>query len=106
MIKTNIETGELECFWRPSTEDIFVDECDMETGETDANQKTIKIRKTKFLVPRSCLKNSESEKPSNKCCDDNMTYTLDPKEKVIHLKEARVLILFLFLSTFKYLFYF
>jgi hypothetical protein len=73
----------------------ILDNLDVETGETFGNEsetemepKQSNIRKTKFNVPRSYLKNSEPCSSQKCCLDSQETFTLTSKKRVIDLKEV------------------
>lgn len=66
---------------------------DLETGETgDENTTTLKLRKTRFAIPKELIRPAEEQK---KCCiESEQTYTLFKKEQVIGLQKVKIDICF------------
>lgn len=82
---TDCETGE----FLPGTSflEFEMNEFDMETGEPDKNITTLRLRKTKFTIPKELIKPAERK---SKCgIDPNDNFTLFKKEEVIGLQEVR-----------------
>lgn len=85
------ETGEivmsshqLEC-----NLDAETGECVGNESETEMEPKTSNIRKTKFNVPKAYLVQLEPPKKKEKCClDQQQTFTLTSKKRVMELKEV------------------
>lgn len=90
MSGTDIETGEFVSYSNYPAEVPAV--FDLETGEPDtADVTTIKLRKTRFNVPKNLL----NQEPPLKCCiDPNETFTLSKKEQVMNLQEVKVAVPF------------
>lgn len=86
MSGTDSETGEFVAYTNYPTDVPAV--FDLETGEPDTTDvTTIKLRKTRFNVPKNLL----APEPETKCCiDPNENFTLSKKEQVMNLQEVKV----------------
>lgn len=95
MSGTDSETGEFVSYTNYPTGVPAV--FDLETGEPDTTDfTTIKLRKTRFNVPKNLL----NQEPALKCCiDPNETFTLSKKEQVMTLQEVNVSVNFSRLHT-------
>lgn len=84
MSGTDSETGEFVSYTNYPTDVPAV--FDLETGEPDTSDvTTIKLRKTRFNVPKNLL----TREPAHKCCiDPNENFTLSKKEQVMNLQEV------------------
>lgn len=83
MSGTDSETGEFVTYSTYPAMEIH--DYDMETGEPETDNCTIKLRKTRFNVPKNLLTPVE---PKPKCCiDNNEIYTLTRREQVMTFQE-------------------
>lgn len=83
---TDYETGEV--LLPNSFLDNMDCEYDMETGESDLNISTHRMRKTKFVIPKELIQPQKEQKTKCCCIDPNDNFTLFKKEEVIGLQEV------------------
>lgn len=99
MLCTDSETGEIEKLslyndyhYDEDAMDIDIKYLDMETGEINNDKiKKLQLRKPKFSIPKSYLRNDLNKR--EKCCLSNSkeTYSLTTREKVMNLKEVSLI---------------
>lgn len=97
MSGTDSETGEFVAFTNYPSDVPAPAVFDLETGEPDTSDvTTIKLRKTRFNVPKNLL----AQEPALKCCiDPNENFTLSKKEQVMNLQEVNISVYFSRLHT-------